>query len=136
MQDLRHDYKSPTPATVGALAGQFSNQQIDATNKATDVTIGTIYDGLAKVGNTFTVSNANGLEAMPSMIEALPISSQGIINIDADIDFSGKVWTRSNSPLQMEKAAHGCVRLTGTAILSKISTCRARPCLWIMPVMA
>ncbi len=93
MQDLRHDYKSPTPATVGALAGQFSNQQIDATNKATDVTIGTIYDGLAKVGNTFTVSNANGLEAMPSMIEALPISSQGIINIDADIDFSGKVWT-------------------------------------------
>jgi hypothetical protein len=93
MQDLRHDYKSPTPATIGALAGQFSNQQIDATNKATDVTIGTIYDGFVKEGNTFTVFNANGLEAMPSMIEALPISSQGIINIDADIDFSGKVWT-------------------------------------------
>ena len=93
MHDLRHDYKSPTPATIGALAGQFSNQQIDATNKATDVTIGTIYDGFVKEGNTFTVFNANGLEAMPSMIEALPISSQGIINIDADIDFSGKVWT-------------------------------------------
>lgn len=55
VQDLSMDYEATTPTTIGALYGKLLNDPIDDTNKAIDVTVGT----LAASQDAFTAALKN-----------------------------------------------------------------------------
>lgn len=60
-------------------------------------TIEYIKDGLTKEGNTYYVSNADGLASLNAMMASKTAGRDTVVNLTADIDFTGKTWTPVDS---------------------------------------
>ena len=56
-----------------------------------------VADGLLKKGVEYWVSNANGLATLNTMMVGKTAGKNVVVNLTADIDFSGKTWTPVDS---------------------------------------
>jgi hypothetical protein len=86
---------------IDDLTGHIQANSGVVTNNGTVIANGDCYtyvaDGLGKNGNTYLVTNANGLEKMNAMFADCTAGKGVVINLGADIDFTGKTWTTVDS---------------------------------------
>ena len=90
-----YEYGSVKAETFTVVGSTFANTFMEIDNPAVTV----LANGLTQDNETkaFSVSNADGLEALNGMFANKSAGRNAVVNITADIDFSGKTWTPVDS---------------------------------------